>query len=150
MRALVFLGPDRISLRDPAPPHPPSCGGVWRVRAPWSSPLSSVCRPKPRYLPRRGHECTTGSGPWHHVCVLQPPLSWWAPVGWTEGWWVGPGSLAQVTADKDNPCDPGRKEREVPSLWLGLLNWVWGVSQKSWRNPYPRGKRTQRWRAPHS
>lgn len=34
------------------------------------------------------------------VCVLQPPLSWWAPVGWTEGWWVGPGSLAQVTGQQ--------------------------------------------------
>ena len=104
------------------------------MREPWSIPLSSICHPKPRYLPRRGHGCTTGSGPWHRVCVLQPPLSWWAPVGVDR--------MVGRLANKDNPCDPGRKEREVPSLWLGLLNWVWGASQKSWSHPYPRGKRT--------
>lgn len=68
------------------------------------------------------------------VCVLQPPLSWWAPVGVDR--------MVGRLANKDNPCDPGRKETEVPSLWLGLLNWVWGASQKSWSHPYPRGKRT--------
>lgn len=33
--------------------------------------------------------------------------------------------------------DLSGKEKEVPSLWLGLLNRVRGVSQESWSHPCP-------------
>lgn len=92
----VSLGPDRISLRDPVPPHPPSSGGVWRVREPWSSPLSSVCHPNPGTYPGRAWL-------YHWEWALAPCVSFslsklvGTSGGWT-GWWVGwPTKITPVT-----------------------------------------------------